>query len=98
MTWARIPHFYSTPYLRLPVRDLFRVGGKMVQEIMSGGEAAARRAGALPDAARSGGNDHPMELLRRRASICSQPETVRAVVDQLDSLVTRLERELESAK
>ena len=28
MTWARIPHFFSTPYLRLSIRDLFRVHGQ----------------------------------------------------------------------
>jgi oligoendopeptidase F len=36
-----------------------------------------------------------MELLREAGVDLSQPDTVRAVVDQLDDLVTRLERELE---
>jgi oligoendopeptidase F len=36
-----------------------------------------------------------MQLLRRAGVDLSQPDTVHAVVDQLDNLVTRLEQELE---
>jgi oligoendopeptidase F len=35
-----------------------------------------------------------MEQLRKAGVDLSQPDTVRAVVDQLDDLVTRLEQEL----
>jgi oligoendopeptidase F len=41
---------------------------------------------------KSGGSDHPMPLLQRAGVDLSQPEPVRAVVDQLDGLVSRLER------
>jgi oligoendopeptidase F len=47
---------------------------------------------------RSGGSDHPMPLLQKAGVDLSRPETVRAVVDQLDELVSRLEREIESVK
>jgi oligoendopeptidase F len=40
---------------------------------------------------KSGGSDHPMPLLQRAGVDLSRPETVRAVVDQLDGLVTQLE-------
>ena len=40
---------------------------------------------------KAGGSDHPMPLLQRAGVDLSKPETVRAVVDQLDSLVTKLE-------
>jgi oligoendopeptidase F len=40
---------------------------------------------------KSGGSDHPMTLLQRAGVDLSQPEAVRAVVDQLDRLVTQLE-------
>ncbi len=43
---------------------------------------------------KSGGSDHPMTLLQKAGVDLSRPETVRAVVDQLDSLVSRLEREI----
>ena len=40
---------------------------------------------------KSGGSDHPMPLLQRAGVDLGKPETVRAVVDQLDRLVTQLE-------
>jgi oligoendopeptidase F len=43
---------------------------------------------------KAGGNDHPMTLLKNAGVDLSRPETVRAVVDQLDSLVSQLEREI----
>jgi oligoendopeptidase F len=45
---------------------------------------------------KSGGSDHPMTLLQKAGVDLSRPETVRAVVDQLDALVSRLEREIEA--
>jgi len=44
---------------------------------------------------KSGGSDHPMPLLQRAGVDLSKPETVRAVVDQLDTLVTKLEDAIE---
>jgi oligoendopeptidase F len=44
----------------------------------------------------SGGNDYPMEQLKKAGVDLSQPDTVRAVIEQLDDLVTRLEKELAS--
>jgi oligoendopeptidase F len=41
---------------------------------------------------KAGGSDHPMTLLQRAGVDLSKPETVRAVVDQLDTLVDQLER------
>ena len=39
----------------------------------------------------AGGSDHPMTLLEKAGVDLSQPETVDAVVGQLDSLVSKLE-------
>jgi oligoendopeptidase F len=39
----------------------------------------------------SGGSDHPMTLLKTAGVDLSEPSTVKAVVDQLESLVGRLE-------
>ena len=38
-----------------------------------------------------------MELLKKAGVDLSQPDTVRAIIDQLDGLVTRLEAELATA-
>ena len=43
---------------------------------------------------KAGGSDHPMRLLKGAGVDLSKPSTVRAVVQQLDGLVSRLEAEL----
>jgi oligoendopeptidase F len=60
------------------------------------GSAAERKAAIDRYLAllKSGGSDHPMTLLQRAGVDLSKPEPVRAVVDQLDALVTQLENEI----
>jgi oligoendopeptidase F len=41
---------------------------------------------------KAGGSDHPMTLLQKAGVDLSKPEAVRAVVEQLDTLVSELER------
>jgi oligoendopeptidase F len=45
---------------------------------------------------KSGGSDHPMTLLQRAGVDLSKPETVAAVAEQLDSLVTKLEHAIDA--
>jgi oligoendopeptidase F len=42
---------------------------------------------------KSGGNDHPMALLKKAGVDLTQQATVQAVIDQMDELVTQLEAE-----
>ena len=95
VTWARIPHFYNSPYYVYQYATCFASAAKLAQEITSGDEAsrAAARERYLT-LLRSGGNDHPMKQLQKAGIDLSQPDTVRAIIDQLDTLVTRLEAEL----
>jgi oligoendopeptidase F len=63
---------------------------------MHGSEAEQRDArGRYLELLRSGGNDYPMEQLRKAGVDLSKPDTVAAVINQLDDLVSRLERELQ---
>jgi oligoendopeptidase F len=96
ITWARIPHFYNTPYYVYQYATCFASAAKLAKQIMAGGAAADDARRRFLTLLRSGGSDYPMELLRTAGIDLSQPDTVRAVVEQLDGLVTRLERELES--
>jgi oligoendopeptidase F len=94
-TWARIPHFFQSPYYVYQYATCFASTAKLMDEI-GGTDAAARTAAVARylDLLRSGGSDHPMTLLKRAGVDLAQPDTVRAVVAQLDGLVTRLEAEL----
>jgi oligoendopeptidase F len=96
VTWARIPHFYSTPYYVYQYATCFASSAQIMKEVTSGSDA--HRAAAIDrylTLLKSGGSDHPMALLQRAGVDLSKPETVRAVVDQLDGLVTQLEQALE---
>jgi oligoendopeptidase F len=95
VTWARIPHFYNSPYYVYQYATCFASAAKLALEITSGDEAsrAAARERYLT-LLRSGGNDHPMKQLQKAGIDLSQPDTVRAIIEQLDTLVTRLEAEL----
>ena len=44
---------------------------------------------------KSGGDDHPMEQLRKAGVDLSDPGAFQAVIDNLDRLVTRLEEVME---
>ncbi|HET9262184.1 MAG TPA: oligoendopeptidase F [Vicinamibacterales bacterium] len=95
ITWARIPHFFNSPYYVYQYATCFASAARIAEQIMRGEEpnrlAARERFLTL---LRSGGSDYPMEQLRRAGIDLSQPDTVRAIVNQLDDLVTRLEGEL----
>jgi len=95
LTWARIPHFFSTPYYVYQYATCFASTARLMQDIRTtdrGRSAAAvERYLAL---LRAGGSDYPMNLLARAGVDLSQPDTVRAVGSELDMLVGKLESEL----
>ncbi len=91
ITWARIPHFFNSPYYVYQYATCFASAARLAHDIMRGDVAARERYLTL---LKSGGNDYPMEQLKKAGVDLAQPDTVRAVIEQLDGLVTRLEREL----
>jgi len=91
ITWARIPHFFNSPYYVYQYATCFASAARLAHAIMAGDTDARDRYLTLLGA---GGNDYPMEQLKKAGVDLSQPHTVRAVIEQLDDLVSRLEREL----
>jgi oligoendopeptidase F len=95
ITWARIPHFFSTPYYVYQYATCFASSAQLTRRLTQGSEA--ERAEALErylSLLKSGGSDHPMTLLQKAGVDLSQRETVLAVIDQLDGLVSLLEEEI----
>jgi oligoendopeptidase F len=93
ITWARIPHFYGTPYYVYQYATCYASSAQILKQILAAPEterpAAVQRYLSL---LRAGGSDHPMALLQRAGVDLGRPETVQAVVQQLDELVTQLEQ------
>src|SRR5262245_55106463 len=92
VTWARISHFFSTPYYVYQYATCFASSRGPMKQLTTGSDAD--RSAAIERSLtllRAGGSDHPMTLLQRAGVDLSKPEPVRAVVDQLDDLVTQLE-------
>jgi oligoendopeptidase F len=95
VTWARIPHFFSTPYYVYQYATCFASTARLMQGLRAGD--AATRGTAVDrylSLLRAGGSDYPMNLLARAGIDLSRPETVSAVSAELDMLVGRLESEL----
>jgi oligoendopeptidase F len=93
ITWARIPHFFNSPYYVYQYATCFASAARLSREIMHGSAANESRERYLA-LLKSGGNDYPMEQLKKAGVDLAKPDTVKAVIDQLDDLVSRLEREL----
>jgi oligoendopeptidase F len=92
ITWARIPHFFNTPYYVYQYATCFASAAKLAREISEGAERSKAEARArYLELLASGGSDHPMTLLKRAGVDLSEPSTIQAVIDQLDKLVGRLE-------
>ena len=94
-TWARIPHFFQSPYYVYQYATCFASTAKLMEDI--GSKDPVKRDAAVDrylDLLKSGGSAHPMALLKKAGVDLSKPETVRAVSSQLDGLVDKLEREI----
>jgi oligoendopeptidase F len=93
-TWARIPHFYNSPYYVYQYATCFASSAQLYKAMNTGTEAErAAVTRRYLDLLKSGGSDYPMELLKKAGVDLSQRATVQAVVDQMDELVSLLETE-----
>jgi len=98
MTWARIPHFFGTPFYVYQYATCFASTARLMQDLRArdGGlraDAVARYLRLL----RAGGSGYPMDLLRAAGIDLREDGTVRAVATELDGLITTLEAELARA-
>ena len=93
-TWSRIPHFYNSPYYVYQYATCFASSASLFKDMTTGSEASRRAAtDRYLTLLRSGGNDYPMTQLQKAGVDLTRPETVQAVVDQMNELVTQMETE-----
>jgi oligoendopeptidase F len=95
LIWSRIPHFYNSPYYVYQYATCFASSAQIYKDVTTGSDADR---GVAKDRyltlLKSGGNDYPMEQLKKAGVDLSKPETIKAVITQLDSMVSLLEKEL----
>jgi oligoendopeptidase F len=94
ITWARIPHFFNSPYYVYQYATCFASAARLSREIMHGGAGAGEARERYLTLLKAGGSDYPMELLKNAGVDLARPDTVMAVIEQLDDLVARLEKEI----
>jgi oligoendopeptidase F len=96
ITWARVPHFFGSPYYVYQYATCYASSAQLIQTITSG-TVEERRDGVerFLGLLRAGGSDYPMNLLKRAGVDLSTPGPAEAVVAQLDRRVTQLEQEIE---
>ncbi len=94
-TWTRISHFYNSPFYVYQYATCYASSAKIHKAITTGSKKERKAAvEKYLTLLKSGGSDYPMELLKKAGVDLTQPETIQAVVDQLDDLVTKLEKEM----
>lgn len=99
VTWARIPHFYNSPYYVYQYATCYASSAKIVTGLLSDDESTrqetVKRYIRLLE---SGGSDHPMNQLRDAGVDLNDAETVQAVTRRMDELVGMLEEELNAIR
>ncbi|MCA9665717.1 MAG: oligoendopeptidase F [Myxococcales bacterium] len=93
VTWARIPHFFRSPYYVYQYATCFASSAMLLSQLEQDREGTV---GRYLELLRSGGSDFPMEQLRSAGVDLDKPEAVQATVDQLDRLVDRLSSEIDA--
>ena len=94
VTWARIPHFYSTPYYVYQYATCFASSAQLMNQLTSGSERRSRRGDrALSDAAqvRRQRSSDDAAAARRRRSRASRKRSAPSSISSI-ALVTQLER------
>lgn len=98
IVWARIPHFYNSPYYVYQYATSFASSANLYDRITNekyGMEERGAATSAYLELLKSGGNDHPMNQLKKAGVDLEKEESFHAVAKEFDRLLDQLESELE---
>jgi len=94
-TWARIPHFFGSPYYVFQYATS-KAAASLLHRRMTEGDTGSRSetVDLYLELLRSGGDDHPISQLQKAGVDFSTTEPTEALVAEMDHLVGQLEHEL----
>ncbi len=96
-TWARIPHFFGSPFYVFQYATSKAAAGLVHQRMTEGDDTRRKSAVAnYLELLRSGGADHPIALMQKAGVDFDTSEPVDALVATMERLVGELERELDT--
>ncbi len=99
VVWARVPHFFNSPFYVYQYATCFVSSAVLYDRITNPENSKAEREKALEKyiaLLKSGGNDYPMEQLRTAGVDLTQKESTLALAKQLDTMLDLLEKEIEN--
>ena len=95
--WARIPHFFNSPYYVYQYATSFASSANLYDRITNTKYSEEERTKAKEDyltLLKSGGNDHPMNQLKKAGVDLEKVERFHALAVEFDRLLDILEEEL----
>lgn len=95
--WARIPHFFNSPYYVYQYATSFASSANLYDRITNTKYSEEERTKAKEDyltLLKSGGNDHPMNQLKKAGVDLEKVESFHAVAVEFDRFLDILEEEL----
>lgn len=99
--WARIPHFYNSPYYVYQYATSFASSANLYDRITNPKYTPEERENAKNEyltLLKSGGNNHPMDQLKKAGVDLSKKDAFNAVATEFNRLLDLLEEELKKEK
>ncbi len=93
--WARIPHFYRSPFYVYQYATSFAASASLYAQVKEGlKKGQTEPLEKYLSLLKSGGNDYPVEQLKKAGADLTSSKTALSVIKQLSELVDSLEKEL----
>ena len=94
--WARVPHFFNSPFYVYQYATCFASSAILYDKVIKTEDENARKEALKRyiELLSSGGNDFPMNQLKKAGVDLSKKSTIEAVSKQLDGLLDKLENEI----
>lgn len=99
--WSRIPHFYNSPYYVYQYATSFAASADLYDRITNEKYSLAERENSKDTyltLLKSGGNDHPMNQLKKAGVDLSKESSFKAIATEFHALLDILEEELKKEK